>query len=354
MKTKSDLQKTEKMTYLILVTLMMMTIQQGMTVPGGSHDQEQGDEKQNSLQHRYRHEKRSNERQKFAGLYTGPYFDPAMPNNISVQLGDTALLICKVNQVGRKTVSWIRKRDSHILTVDSTTFISDDRFYIIKPEKTHVWTLRIRYVQPRDAGIYECQVSTEPKMSHFVQLNIVEPTVTIEANDGRIHAHQGSDVEFKCLIKGMLQKPAYVFWYHGDERLLPEYSSSMTDSVKVVELSGHNGRNVPEGSDLESSQSSTFLPDYYMEEDSEMESNLHGYPRRSMYLATLKLNKVRPEQKGIYKCGPSNTKSASAELHITDGEIRAAMSEGTSSSSSSQLSAFFLVLWTMTTMLQYV
>ena len=39
-----------------------------------------------------------------------------------------------------------------------------------------------------------------------------EPTVTIEANDGRIHAHQGSDVEFKCLIKGMLQKPAYVFW----------------------------------------------------------------------------------------------------------------------------------------------
>ena len=78
-----------------------------MTVPGGSHDQEQGDEKQNSLQHRTRHEKRSNERQKFAGLYTGPYFDPAMPNNISVQLGDTALLICKVNQVGRKTVSRI-------------------------------------------------------------------------------------------------------------------------------------------------------------------------------------------------------------------------------------------------------
>ena len=41
-----------------------------------------------------------------------------------------------------------------------------------------------------------------------------EPTVTIEANDGRVHAHQGSDVEFKCLIRGMLQKPAYVFWYY--------------------------------------------------------------------------------------------------------------------------------------------
>ena len=78
----------------------------GMTVPGGIHQEQSVEKQQNSL-HRYRHEKRSNERQKFAGLYTGPYFDPAMPNNISVQLGDTALLICKVNQVGRKTVSQI-------------------------------------------------------------------------------------------------------------------------------------------------------------------------------------------------------------------------------------------------------
>ena len=56
----------------------------------------------------------------------------------------------------------------------------------------------------------------ELKLLFKMNLNFLslfsEPTVTIEANDGRIHAHQGSDVEFKCLIKGMLQKPAYVFW----------------------------------------------------------------------------------------------------------------------------------------------
>lgn len=328
------------MTYLILITLMTI-IQQGMTVPGaGSSHQDEKDQT-----HRYRHDKRAAEassntgdRQKFAGLYTGPYFDPAMPSNISVQLGDTALLICKVNQVGRKTVSWIRKRDSHILTVGSSTFISDGRFYILKPEKRHVWTLRIRYVQPRDAGLYECQVSTEPKMSHFVQLNIVEPTVTIEANDGRIHAHQGTDVEFKCLIRGMLQKPAYVFWYHGDERLLPEYNPSMSDDVKVV----------AEAEDAYSESSQEVFPDYFSEESEASNS------QRSMYLATLKLNKVRPEQKGIYKCGPSNTRSASVELHITDGEIRAAMSEGQGtpsliSQSSSQGIIFQLssVLWTI-------
>ena len=52
-------------------------------------------------------------------------------------------------------VSWIRKRDSHILTVDGTTFISDERFYILKPERRHVWTLRIRYVMsPAPTTIY--------------------------------------------------------------------------------------------------------------------------------------------------------------------------------------------------------
>jgi hypothetical protein len=30
-----------------------------------------------------------------------------------------------------------------------------------------------RYLQLKDAGIYECQVSTEPKMSFFINLNVV-------------------------------------------------------------------------------------------------------------------------------------------------------------------------------------
>lgn len=36
-----------------------------------------------------------------------------------------------------------------------------------------VCVLQVKYVQARDAGLYECQVGTEPKMSHFVQLNVV-------------------------------------------------------------------------------------------------------------------------------------------------------------------------------------
>jgi len=174
-------------------------------------------------------------------------------------------------------------------------------------------------------------------MSHFVQLNIVEPTVEIESNDGGIHAHQGSDVELKCLIKGMLQKPAYVFWYHEDERLLPEYDPSMSDSVKFVGIDpSHSSK---DGSKKEQS-TSTYFPEHFLDEnDLGDQSNQN---QGSMYLATLKLNKVRPEQKGTYKCGPSNTSPASVKLHITDGEIRAAMSEGTNTSASSKISMSIL------------
>ena len=38
---------------------------------------------------------------KFTGLYTGPYFDPGMPKNITAQMGDTALITCNVNQIGK-------------------------------------------------------------------------------------------------------------------------------------------------------------------------------------------------------------------------------------------------------------
>lgn len=44
---------------------------------------------------------------------------------------------------------------------------------VIRPEHSEKWTLQIKFPQIRDAGIYECQVNTEPKMSMAFRLNIV-------------------------------------------------------------------------------------------------------------------------------------------------------------------------------------
>lgn len=70
-------------------------------------------------------------------------------------------------------VSWMRKRDMHILSVDKLMYSTDMRFHVIHPDKSENWTLQIKTPQQRDSGIYECQVSTEPKMSLNYSLNVV-------------------------------------------------------------------------------------------------------------------------------------------------------------------------------------
>lgn len=70
-------------------------------------------------------------------------------------------------------VSWMRKRDMHILSAGISTYTSDLRFQVIHPDKSENWTLQIKSPQLRDSGIYECQVSTEPKMSLNYTLNVV-------------------------------------------------------------------------------------------------------------------------------------------------------------------------------------
>lgn len=70
-------------------------------------------------------------------------------------------------------VSWIRHRDIHILTVGGYTYTSDQRFQVNHHRDNEDWTLQIKWSQKRDAGIYECQISTQPVRSYFVNLNIV-------------------------------------------------------------------------------------------------------------------------------------------------------------------------------------
>lgn len=43
---------------------------------------------------------------------------------------------------------------------------------MVHPEASDEWNLRVEYVQKRDAGIYECQVNTEPKINMAILLNV--------------------------------------------------------------------------------------------------------------------------------------------------------------------------------------
>ena len=43
-----------------------------------------------------------------------------------------------------RSVSWIRGADSHIITVDQETFISDSRFSSLIKARENLWTLKVR------------------------------------------------------------------------------------------------------------------------------------------------------------------------------------------------------------------
>ncbi|XP_042241165.1 zwei Ig domain protein zig-8-like [Homarus americanus] len=232
--------------------------------------------------------------------FPGPHFHPTSPTNVTTQLGAHAYLPCRIKNLGNKSVSWIRNRDSHILTVDRYTFISDERFTSWHEAPTQTWTLQVRYVQERDAGSYECQVSTEPKMSHFVQLNVITPSVTI-AGVSDLYVKSGSTVNIKCVISDALEEPTYIFWYHGERRVV----SANSDRILSVD------RIPPDTS-----------------------------------IGTLTIPSVSLADSGNYTCAPASLQMASVMLHVLSGELPAAMQRGTttsatksSSSSSSSSSA---------------
>ena len=132
------------------------------------------------------------------------------------------------NRIQLNQVLWMRQRDLHILTSSLHTYTNDWRIsavhtavrdnppdpaanassaaeFLTAPSSSSVkwppkwngssasrsgarfsdafdddeegvwseWTLRIRSAQVKDAGLYECQVSTEPKISRIYRLHVV-------------------------------------------------------------------------------------------------------------------------------------------------------------------------------------
>ncbi|KAL7728971.1 hypothetical protein ACLKA6_019809 [Drosophila palustris] len=217
-----------------------------------------------------------------SGVLVEPYLDGFATSNVTTQIGTHAYLPCRVKQLGNKSVSWIRLRDGHILTVDRAVFIADQRFLALKqPDK--YWTLQIKYVQARDAGTYECQVSTEPKVSARVQLQVVVPRTEILGEPDR-YVKAGSNVVLRCIVRGALEPPTFIMWYHGAEQLAADSRRHRT-------------------------QLDPNLP----------EANGEGQST----IGSLIIESAKKRDNGNYTCSPSNSPSATVTLNIINGESSA-------------------------------
>ncbi|KAK2709723.1 zwei Ig domain protein zig-8-like [Artemia franciscana] len=219
-----------------------------------------------------------------------PSFDTSSPVNVTAQVGSYAYLTCRVRNLGNKSVSWIRKSDAHLLAVDKESFIADTRIIVVHSAVHDTWTLQIRGVKSSDTGDYECQVSSEPKISRIVSLSVVVPTIEIKG-DPDIYVMAGSSVNLNCVITGYIDEPAFVLWrHHGKETVQTVISS---DSTQI--------RRQP--------------PD--------------------VLISSLKISSASHDSAGVYICHPTSLSPTNVTLHVLNGEQPAAMQDGQKSLSPS-------------------
>ncbi|XP_047502101.1 uncharacterized protein LOC125047737 isoform X2 [Penaeus chinensis] len=145
------------------------------------------------------------------------------PTNVTAVLGHRARLPCQVKNLGLKDVSWIRQRDLHILTVGIFTYTSDDRFKVFHPPETEDWYLDISSVTFRDAGVYECQVSTSPKVSLPVYLTVLGVQEADIPGPSEVFIQHGSTISLLCEVRAGVEAVGPVQWLRGSTPL--NYSS---------------------------------------------------------------------------------------------------------------------------------
>ncbi|XP_002138418.3 uncharacterized protein dpr13 isoform X1 [Drosophila pseudoobscura] len=208
------------------------------------------------------------------------YFGTENSTVVTTQIGATAHVPCTVHHIGEGVVSWIRKKDYHLLTVGLTTYSSDERFSATHLKHSEDWTLQIKFVQLRDAGVYECQVSTHPPTSIFLHLSVVEARAEISGPPIR-YLTPGSTLRLQCRVVQNTEASEYIFWYHDN---------------RMINYDIDRGINVSTEPDFQSSE--------------------------------LTIQRTRREHSGNFTCVASNTQPASVLVHIFKGDNPAAMYHG--------------------------
>ncbi|XP_020300275.1 zwei Ig domain protein zig-8-like isoform X2 [Pseudomyrmex gracilis] len=228
----------------------------------------------------------------------GPYFDPTMMSNITGLAGETIQLACKVENLGNKTISWVRHRDIHLLTVGRYTYTSDQRFEAMYNPQTEEWILKIRYPQRKDSGIYECQISTTPPIGRSVSLSVIEPVTEI-AGGPELFINKDSTINLTCYVRYAPEPPSTIIWSHNHQAInfdLPRGGISLVTEKGPV-------------------TSSRLLIQKAIERDS-----------------------------GLYTCSPNNTHPNSVRVHIVD-EHPAAMHHCGGDRTAATLLPVVLLLW---------
>merc|ERR1711997_633447 len=175
------------------------------------------------------------------------------------------------------------------------------------------YQLRINYVQEKDAGVYECQISTNPISTFYVRLKVTpgdgntqnrteededatkeeilpfpEGDSTTEilggysipgengAKEHDIYVKIGDMVNLTCVISGTNDSPKEIFWYH-DGKVISYYSDrGGMGGVSIVTMKGE------------------------------------------VTVSQLLIKGATVKDQGSYRCDPSNTAEATTRVFVLD------------------------------------
>ena len=113
-----------------------------------------------------------------------PYFSvPSLKHSLTTPVikveGDDALLTCVVRNQGNFTLMWKKaakeKAGNKILTANEERITSDKRLSIMHEEGGQVYVLLVSNVTSKDAGMYICELNSDPPVRSFHELKVLSP-----------------------------------------------------------------------------------------------------------------------------------------------------------------------------------
>ncbi|KAK6644084.1 hypothetical protein RUM43_000349 [Polyplax serrata] len=229
----------------------------------------------------------------------GPHFDPSDAHlngsTVTVQVGDTAILNCKVNFLQDKTqISWMRRKENNelqLLTVGRHTYSGDDR-YTLEFQYPGNWRLQIKFVSKNDEGLYECQISTHPpKVTQtFLYINAPEVVIVDEHGVQLLDKYYESDstIQLSCIVRHVAMTSSVVLWMHGNRILNYDLTRGGISVRTELKEAGAN--------------------------------------------STLSVAKVNKTDSGNYTCSISKTEFATVAVHVLNEESLAELHHGSQSS----------------------
>ncbi|XP_022333139.1 neural cell adhesion molecule 1-like isoform X2 [Crassostrea virginica] len=163
-----------------------------------------------------------------AGRYPVPQF-AYTDTNVTANVGERAVLVCRVENLGTRKVIWRKLPDVSPLTIGQYVFVNDVAMSVQHARESEDWKLIISGVHSSHSGEYECQVPTADKqMRKQFYLTVTEKPTRYPHNShseeviyisDRQHVNTDEPFQISCNATGVDFVPDNIDWFKNGEKL---------------------------------------------------------------------------------------------------------------------------------------